>query len=155
METGQGERGASAAGSAEHASIDQPVDASSNAAGCEANGAGAAGHVIRMIGMETGQGERGAAAAGLTKHASIYQPVDVSAKHTISDSFHQIRAVLRTMNQVTKTVYANQGADVQKQLCLRVLLKRENDRNTSDEEAQRLAGKYINQTIFTANVKIR
>ncbi len=150
METGQGERGA---GSAGHASIDQPLDASNNAAGCEANGAGAVGHMMHIIETETVQAERGAAAAGSTKHASIYQPVVASAKHIILDSFYQNRAVLRTVDRVTKTVYASQSADVQKPLCLRVLLNLLKDRDTSDEEAERLARKYIHQTIFTANVE--
>jgi hypothetical protein len=57
------------------------------------------------------------------------------------------------MDQLTKSIYADQINTVQKLLGLLALLKRLEDTGTSDEDAQKMAAAYIDQIIFAANVK--
>ena len=57
------------------------------------------------------------------------------------------------MDQLIKGMYADQINTVQKPLGLRALLKRLEDKGTSDQDAQEMAAAYIEQIIFAANVK--
>ena len=137
--------------------------------GTEAIGAGGVGQE-----KDPGQGEGGEAAVG-DKEECASEPAVCDkefaayaeyvarcqsgnqAKSTrciIADSFLQIPAASRTMDQVTKSVYAEQVTDAPKPLILRELLKRLNDAGTSDEVARKMAEEYIDQRIFAANVKI-
>ena len=75
------------------------------------------------------------------------------AKDIIAETLFQILPSSRTMDRLTKSLYADQINTVQKPLGLRALLKRLEDKGTSDQDAQEMAAAYIEQIIFAANVK--
>ena len=131
--------------------------------GTEAIGAGGVGQE-----KDPGQGEGGEAAECASEPAvgdkefaeyAEYVAKCQSGNHAkskrciIADSFLQMPAASRTMDQVTKSVYAEQLTHAPRPLILRGLLKRLNDAGTSDEDARKMAEEYIDQRIFAANVR--
>ena len=75
------------------------------------------------------------------------------AKDIIAETLFQILPSSRTMDRLTKSLYADQINTVQKPLGLRALLKRLEDTGTSDQDAQNMAAAYIDQIVFAANIK--